>query len=362
MAANKVSDKGTVASVVFRNDETGYTVLVLELVDGGKVTCVGSFANLSVGAVLSVSGHKVNHRQYGEQIVADNYTMCNPTSEEGIVRYLSSGLIKGVGAVTAQNIYDMFGDDTFGVIENNPMLLSRVRGISKKKAMEIANAVSELKCMQEQIMFLQGYGMTVNLAMKIYNNYGADTKRLVLANPYRLVDDIDGDAAEDKQFIIAKSKGGNYFYIIVDRAAEGENSVHFLNQVDESDLMAIIGEEQTEQPPSVCNCTEKCKAGEVNTACPVCSVNMDSCTGKEAAPEEPTEQEQPQNGMGGLLIFLVVGLLGGGAALYYFKFMKPKQSVKGSTDLDEFDFDEYDEDEPEEETDIADTEQEDEEE
>lgn len=192
MADNNVTVKGTVASVVFRNDETGYTVLVLELVDGGKVTCVGSFANLSVGAVLSVSGHKVNHRQYGEQIVVDNYTMCNPTSEEGIVRYLSSGLIKGVGAVTAQNIYDMFGDDTFGVIENNPMLLSRVRGISKKKAMEIANAVSELKSMQEQIMFLQGYGMTVNLAMKIYNNYGADTKRLVLANPYRLVDDIDG--------------------------------------------------------------------------------------------------------------------------------------------------------------------------
>ena len=88
--------------------------------------------------------------------------------------------------------------------------------------------------------------------------------------------------------------------------------------------------------------------------------NMDSCTGKEATPEEPAEQEQPQNGMGGLLIFLVVGLLGGGAALYYVKFMKPKQNVKGSTDLDEFDFDEYDEDEPEE-ADSADTEQEDEE-
>lgn len=175
-----------------------------------------------------------------------------------------------------------------------------------------------------------------------------------------LVDDIDGDAAEDKQFIVVKSKGGNYFYIIVDRAAEGENSVHFLNQVDESDLMAIIGEEQTEQPPAVCNCTEKCKAGEVNTACPVCSVNMDSCTGKEAAPEEPAEQEQPQNGMGGLLIFLVVGLLGGGAALYYFKFIKRKQNVKGGTDLDDFEFDEYDEDEPEEEADSADAEQEDE--
>ena len=177
-----------------------------------------------------------------------------------------------------------------------------------------------------------------------------------------LVDDIDGDAAEDKQFIVVKSKGGNYFYIIVDRAAEGENSVHFLNQVDESDLMAIIGEEQTEQPPAVCNCTEKCKAGEVNTACPVCSATMNNCTGKEAEPEAPAEPEKPKNSMGGLLIFLVVGLLGGGAALYYVKFMKPKQNVKGSTDLDEFDFDEYDEDEPEEETDIADTEQEDEEE
>ena len=157
-----------------------------------------------------------------------------------------------------------------------------------------------------------------------------------------LVDDFGGN----KQLITVTTKGGNYFYILIDRAAEGENSVHFLNQVDESDLMAIIGEEQTEQPPAVCNCTEKCKAGEVNTACPVCSVNMDSCTGKEAAPEEPTGQEQPQNGMGGLLIFLVVGLLGGGAALYYVKFMKPKQNVKGSTDLDEFDFDQYDEDEP----------------
>lgn len=177
-----------------------------------------------------------------------------------------------------------------------------------------------------------------------------------------LVDDIDGDAAEDKQFIVVKSKGGNYFYIIVDRAAEGENSVHFLNQVDESDLMAIIGEEQTEQPPAVCNCTEKCKAGEVNTACPVCSVTINNCTGKDTEPEAPAEPEKSKNSMGGLLIFLVVGLLGGGAALYYVKFMKPKQNVKGSTDLDEFDFDEYDEDEPEEETDIADTEQEDEEE
>ena len=178
-----------------------------------------------------------------------------------------------------------------------------------------------------------------------------------------LVDDIDGDAAEDKQFIVVKSKGGNYFYIIVDRAAEGENSVHFLNQVDESDLMAIIGEEET-TAPAVCTCTDKCVAGAINTTCPVCSVTMSACTGveKQTEPEQTEEpQEKPNKNIGGLVIFLVVAALGGGGAFYYFKIWKPKQNVKGSTDLDEFDFDEYDEDEPEE-ADSADTEQEDEEE
>ena len=171
-----------------------------------------------------------------------------------------------------------------------------------------------------------------------------------------LVDDIDGDAAEDKQFIVVKSKGGNYFYIIVDRAAEGENSVHFLNQVDESDLMAIIGEEQTEQPPAVCNCTEKCKAGEVNTACPVCSAAMNNCTGKEAEPEEPEQpQEEKQNNMGGILLIVLILAGGGGAAFYYFKVLKPKQdAAKGNDNLDEYDFDEYDE-EAEDEQSRADT-------
>ncbi len=175
-----------------------------------------------------------------------------------------------------------------------------------------------------------------------------------------LIDDIAGEAAEDKQFIVVKSRGGNFFYIVIDHAAQGENSVHFLNQVDEADLLSIIEDENSTAttPPAVCNCTEKCEAGKVNTACPVCSVTFNSCTGKAAEPQpDDTAPKKENNGMGGLAIFLVVALLGGGGAFYYFKFMKPKQNVKGSTDLDDFDFDEYDEDEPE-----ADTEQEDEEE
>ncbi len=188
----ELTAKGTVSAIVFRNEENGYTVLNLETTDGDNLTCVGNFPALSVGAVLNVSGKVTVHNRYGEQLCVESYTVCDPTSRAGIVKYLSSGLIKGVGEVTANNIYNMFGNDTFGVIEHNPMLLSNVKGISKKKAMDIANAVAELKQMQEQIMFLQSYGITVNLAVKIFNIYKTQTKALVLDNPYRLIDDVDG--------------------------------------------------------------------------------------------------------------------------------------------------------------------------
>ena len=179
-----------------------------------------------------------------------------------------------------------------------------------------------------------------------------------------LVDDIEGEAAEDKQFITVVSKSGNYFYIIIDNAAEGENTVHFLNQVDEADLMAIIGEEETEEPPAVCDCTDKCAMGAINTACPVCSVNMGACTGKEAEPEpeQPDEPQEESGGMGGLIIFLVVAALGGGGAFYYFKILKPKQdAAKGGSDLDNYDFDDEDEEEAEDEEMYLEDEQEDEE-
>ena len=188
----ELTAKGTVAGIIYRNEDNGYTVFSLDTIDGDDITCVGSFPALSIGAVVTVSGKVSVHSKYGEQLSVENYTMSDPTSRAGIVKYLSSGLIKGIGEVTANNIYDKFGEDTFGVIENNPMQLVKVKGISQRKAMDIANAVAELKSMQEQIMFLQGYGLTVNLAVKIYNIYKDETKRLVLSNPYRLIDDVDG--------------------------------------------------------------------------------------------------------------------------------------------------------------------------
>lgn len=164
-----------------------------------------------------------------------------------------------------------------------------------------------------------------------------------------LVDDIDGEASEDKQFITVVSKTGNYFYIIIDRAGDGENTVHFLNQVDEADLLALM--EAEEEPPAVCTCSVKCEAGAVNTACPVCTNNLTACAGKTSEPQEPEEPEPPvkegKGGKGGLLVLLIVALAGGGGALYYFKFRKPKADVSGSTDLSEYDFDDEDNEEPE---------------
>ena len=172
-----------------------------------------------------------------------------------------------------------------------------------------------------------------------------------------LVDDFGGN----KQLITVTTKGGNYFYILIDRDDEGEDTVHFLNQVDEADLLALMEDGSTEAaPPAVCSCTDKCEAGKVNVSCPVCKDNMTACSGKEAEPEteKPTEQPKEKGNTGGLVLFLVVALLGGGGAFYYFKFMKPKQNVKGDTDLEDFDFDDYDEDEGDG---LSDEEQEDEE-
>ena len=163
-----------------------------------------------------------------------------------------------------------------------------------------------------------------------------------------LVDDIWG---ENKQLITVTTKNGNYFYILIDRAAEGENTVHFLNMVDEADLMALIedGEkEETTVMPQTCTCKEKCEAGAVNEGCPVCLNNRNSCTGteKETEPEAEAEPEQPKDNKGtkSLLLLFLLTLFAGGGAFYYFKYIKPKDTAKGSPDFSDFEFDE-DEDE-----------------
>ena len=162
-----------------------------------------------------------------------------------------------------------------------------------------------------------------------------------------LIDDIGTSTKAGKQFITLESKNGNTFYLIIDRDDEGEETVHFLNQVDEADLMALTGEEET---PATCSCTTKCVAGAVNTSCPVCAVNMTECVGKEAKPEVPAEPTEPaaeepekKSGVGGILVVLLIVALGGGAAFYIFKQKKAKPQTKGSADLDDYDYGEDEE-------------------
>ena len=155
-----------------------------------------------------------------------------------------------------------------------------------------------------------------------------------------LIDDIGSSTRSGKQFITVETKNGNMFYLIIDRDDEGEETVHFLNQVDEADLLSLMGDDApAAEMPAVCNCKEKCVAGAVNMNCPVCKNNLSECNGKEVVAEPEAEPEQPEKkSSGGLLVIVLLLALAGGGAFAYVKFIKPKQGVKVSADPDDYDF------------------------
>lgn len=183
--------KGIIQEIIFRNSENNYTVLLVDC-NGEMVTAVGKFPLITEGECVELTGSFIAHTKYGEQFSVTDVKLTPPNTKESIIKYLSSGLIKGVGIITATNIVNKFGESTLDVIEYNPSRLAEVRGVSVNKAMEIAKEVQEVRRMQNSVMLMQQYGISTNLAVKIFNYYGNETDSILKTNPYKLVEDIDG--------------------------------------------------------------------------------------------------------------------------------------------------------------------------
>ena len=183
--------KGYVEHIVFRNNDNGYTVFQL-VSEEEELTCVGLFSVLAEGELVQVSGYMKEHPLYGEQLQVEQYELLAPEDETAMERYLGSGAIKGIGAAMAARIVRKFKGDTFRIIEEEPERLAEVKGISEKKAIEISAQMEEKKDLRQAMMFLTQYGISVPLAVKIYQQYGNRTYQVVEENPYRLADDISG--------------------------------------------------------------------------------------------------------------------------------------------------------------------------
>lgn len=182
---------GYVDHIVFRNSDNGYTVLNLVSKEE-EITCVGIFSAIAEGENIEATGEYIEHPTYGRQFKVESFEERAPEDEEAIERYLGSGAIKGIGLALAARIVRRFKDDTFRIIEEEPERLAEIKGISERKAMEIATQVNEKRDLRQAMIFLQQYGITMNLAVKIYNKYGQEVYQILKENPYRLADDIDG--------------------------------------------------------------------------------------------------------------------------------------------------------------------------
>ena len=184
--------EGTVEEIVFRNDQNGWTVASVRLDGSGRTSAVGVMPFLSAGEHAIFDGELVEHREYGEQIRVSGYETTRPETKSAVEKYLASGLIKGVGPATARLIVGRFGARALDILESEPERLTEIDGIGPKRARQIAEAFEEQNAMRGTLLFLQGYGLSPALSMKIVKTYGEAAEQVLRANPYRLVDEVDG--------------------------------------------------------------------------------------------------------------------------------------------------------------------------
>lgn len=183
--------EGYVEHIIYRNTENGYSVLNL-VSDGDETTVVGTFHYISEGELLELEGEYTEHPLYGQQFHMERFEVKVPQDALAMERYLGSGAIKGIGAALAARIVRRFGTKTFEIMEREPERLAEIKGISERKAREIAEQMEEKRELRQAMVFLQEYGISVNLAVKVYERYGQEIYRIIKENPYRLAEDIAG--------------------------------------------------------------------------------------------------------------------------------------------------------------------------
>ncbi len=195
---------GYVSDVRYYRPETGYTVF--EFVSGNvEYTCVANTTGISVGANVRIVGEKVVHPNYGEQISASICEVTAPEDEDGLRMYLGSGAIHGIGETMASRIVDRFGENTMNILENEPERLAEIKGISERKARDIGLQFKEKSEARNAFMFLQGYGITNAMAMRIYDEYGEAVYSILKDNPYKLAEDIRGIGFKTADEIAARA-------------------------------------------------------------------------------------------------------------------------------------------------------------
>lgn len=243
---------GYVDHIVYRNGENGYTVFSLEN-ENGEVTCVGNFNYINEGELLELEGEYVNHNIYGTQLRVSSHRVKEPEDLVSIERYLGSGAVKGVGAALAARIVRRFKEDTFRIIEEEPERLAEIKGISERKAREIAIQVEEKKEMRKAMLFLQKYGISTTLGVKIYEYYGAKLYQVLEENPYQLADNIDGVGFKTADEIAARIGihadsdfriRSGLFYVL--QQAVGEGHIYLPQDVLARRAMQILGVEISE--------------------------------------------------------------------------------------------------------------------
>ncbi|MBQ2901673.1 MAG: ATP-dependent RecD-like DNA helicase [Agathobacter sp.] len=243
--------KGYVDHIIYRNTDNGYTVLVL-ICEEEEITCVGIFSDIVEGENIEAKGEFTEHPVYGHQFKVSSFEEKAPEDEVAIERYLGSGAIKGIGLALAARIVRRFKKDTFRIIEEEPERLAEIKGISERKAMEIADQVNAKKDLRQAMLFLQQYGISTTLAVKIYNFYGARIYSVLKENPYQMAEDIDGVGFKTADEIASRAGvrtdsdfriRSGILYVLLQATAEGHTYLPMEELTERtSQLLEVSGE------------------------------------------------------------------------------------------------------------------------